>query len=103
MKKTILVIVGLFLVTSVASANPTQTMNFSSMSKIDTQFLFDGSAKTIILTNQGMKQTEGEFWNIAFYVAIFTVQYLNTLSYNKQIYSGYPYAKPRMRWFQFQW
>jgi hypothetical protein len=66
MKKLMLTIASLFLATSVASANP-QKMDFTSMNKADSQFLFDGSTKAIALSSQEMKQTEGEWIHFAIY------------------------------------
>jgi hypothetical protein len=63
MKKLILMIVNLFLATSIASANPTTKMDMLSMNKADSSFLFNGKANVIALSGTEMKQTEGEgFW-----------------------------------------
>ncbi|MEA3315299.1 MAG: hypothetical protein U9Q30_05535, partial [Campylobacterota bacterium] len=63
MKKLMLIIASLFLATSVASASPSQQMDFTSMNKADSQFLFNGSTKAIALSSQEMEATEGEwFW-----------------------------------------
>jgi len=98
MKKLMLMIASLFLATSVASANPTSKMDFVSMNKADSQFLFNGSAKAITLSSQEMKQTEGEFWPIFWGLVYYTVTYANAPSYNDGIYSGYPNARGRWRW-----
>jgi hypothetical protein len=60
MKKLVLMIVSLFLATSIASANPTAKMDMLSMSKADSSFLFNGKASVIALSGTEMKQTEGE-------------------------------------------
>ncbi len=59
MKKLSLIVAGLSLAASVASAN-----NFTSMNKTDSQFLFDGSTKAVALSGQEMKQTEGKMATI---------------------------------------
>jgi len=75
MKKLMLAIASLFLVTSVAVANPTSKMDMLSMSKADSSFLFNGKVNTIALSGQEMRQTEGEwFWfSPWFYTASFAI------------------------------
>lgn len=62
MKKLMFIIASLFLATSIVNANPSQQMDFTSMSKADSQFLFDGATKAIALSGQEMKETEGEWF-----------------------------------------
>lgn len=61
MKKILLVIASLFLAINVASASPTSKVDFTTMSKVDSEFLFDGNTNVIALSSQEMKETEGEF------------------------------------------
>jgi len=70
MKKLILIIASLFLATSIASASPSKQMDFASMNKADSQFLFDGSTNAIALSSQEMKQTEGEWIRIAIWAGM---------------------------------
>ena len=61
MKKIMLMIASIFMVSSVAFASPTQQMDFASMNKADSQFLFNGKANVITLNNVEMVKTEGEW------------------------------------------
>ena len=97
MKKIMLIISSLLLLSSVANADISQNISLETMNKADSQFLFDGSTNTIALSSQEMKQTEGEFWPIFWGITYFTVTYANTPSYGGQTYSGYPYARGRWK------
>ena len=57
MKKLMIMIVSLFVVSSIAFANPTNQID---MSKTDSQFLFNGNATTTTLNNSEMMTTEGK-------------------------------------------
>ena len=72
MKRLMFIVASLFLVTSIASASPSQQMDFTSMNKAESQFLFDGSTKAIVLSNQEMKDTEGEWLPLLFMAIRFT-------------------------------
>ena len=88
MKKLMFIIASLFLATSVASASPSQQMDFTSMNKADSQFLFDGSTKAIALSSLEMKQTDGEFWPIFWGMTIYYAGYANAPTMSSNIYSG---------------
>jgi len=59
MEKLMFIIASLFLATSIVSASPSKQMDFTSMNKANSQFLFDGSTNAIALSSQEMKQTDG--------------------------------------------
>ena len=65
MKKFLAIILSLFVVSSMAFAKPTNQLDFATLSKADSQFLFQDSAKVVTLDKAEMKQTEGEWvWNV---------------------------------------
>jgi len=68
MKKLMFIIASLFLATSIVSASPSKQMDFASINKTDSQFLFDDSTNAIALSSQEMKNTEGE-WVPLFWLA----------------------------------
>ena len=49
------------MVSSVAFAKPTETLDFATMSKTDSQFLFQDGAKVAVLDNTEMEETEGKW------------------------------------------
>ena len=68
MEKLMFIIASLFLATSIVSASPSKQMDFASINKTDSQFLFDDSTNAIALSSQEMKNTEGE-WVPLFWLA----------------------------------
>ncbi len=60
MKKLLAVFVSLFVVSSVAFAKPSVESDFATMSKADSQFLFQEGAKVASLDQAELKSTEGE-------------------------------------------
>ncbi|MDZ7817132.1 MAG: hypothetical protein U5K55_00360 [Aliarcobacter sp.] len=66
MKKILLVLSITFLFMSVANANQFADKSLLSVSKSDTEFLFDSSVNTISLNSKEMQNTKGEVWaNVA--------------------------------------
>ena len=63
MKKLLLIIASLFLVSTMASANSIQN-DFVNLNKSDSNFLFKADTKVISLNNMEMKNTKGQygFW-----------------------------------------
>ena len=98
MRKLLAVMLSLFVVSTLAFAKPTTQLEFATLSKADSQFLFKDSAKAVALDNAEMKETKGEFWPIFWGLTLYTTAYLNAPSYNDRIYSGYPFARGRWRW-----
>jgi len=69
MKKLMFIIASLFFATSIVSANPSKQVDFNTMNKTDSQFLFDGATKAIALSGQEMLETEGEWgWFIPIFL-----------------------------------
>jgi hypothetical protein len=66
MKRILLALSIAFLFTSVANANQFVDKSFLSVSKSDTEFLFDSSVNTISLNSEEMQKTKSEVWvNVA--------------------------------------
>ena len=65
MKKLLAVFLSLFVVSSVAFAKPSVESDFATMSKADSQFLFQEGAKVASLDQAEMKKTEGEWVSFA--------------------------------------
>ena len=103
MKKLLAIMLSLFVVSSMVFAKPTAQLDFATMNKADTQFLFQDGAKVATLGKAEMKETEGEFWPIFWGVVFYTTAYLNAPSYNDHLYSGHPYASGRWRWLNWGW
>ncbi len=101
MKKLLAVFVSLFVVSSVAFAKPSVESDFATMSKADSQFIFQDGAKVATLDQAEMKKTDGEFWPIFWGLTLYTVSYLNAPSYGDKIYSGHPYSN--RRWGRWTW
>ncbi len=70
MKRSMLIVASLLFAASVANANPSPNMDFTTMNKADSQFLFEGSASAIALNEQELEETEGQwlpvFWALSF-------------------------------------
>ncbi len=70
MKNILVVVLSLFVVSSVAFAKPSVELDMAAMSKADSQFLFQEGVKVVALGNDEMKSTEGEFgsyrWGVYF-------------------------------------
>ncbi len=65
MRKLLVIMLSLFVVSSVAFAKPTAQLDFATINKADTQFLFQDGAKVATLDKAEMKETEGKwFWNV---------------------------------------
>ena len=61
MRKLLVVMLSLFMVSTLAFAKPTTQLEFATLSKADSQFLFKDSAKAVALDNAEMKETKGEW------------------------------------------
>lgn len=92
MKKMISIMtVSLLLATTLATASPSDTMNLEILHKSDSHMLFGNNNQNIIILGQDeMQKTEGEFWHIVAYVAIWGLSYANTPTYENDIYTGRP-------------
>ena len=107
MKKLLAIMLSLFVVSSMAFAKPTAQLDFATMNKANTQFLFQNGAKVATLGKAEMKETEGKWLPLAIFVARITYSgwkayraYRQTRSIYrgyKALSSGYRYAKPS-RW-----
>ena len=65
MKKLLAMVLSLFVVSSVAFAKPASEVDFATMNKADSQFLFQSDARVVTLDNAEMAETEGEWaWNV---------------------------------------
>ena len=75
MRKLLAVMLSLFMVSTLAFAKPTTQLEFATMSKADSQFLFKDGAKVVALDKTEMKSTEGKwFWfSPWFYTASFGI------------------------------
>lgn len=63
MLKVSKIVLSLFVVSSVALANPTKDMNSLDISKNDKEFIFGkNDVNTLALNNSEMKDTDGKFW-----------------------------------------
>ncbi len=60
MKKLLAIMLSLFVVSSMAFAKPTAQLDFATMNKADTQFLFQDGAKVATLDKAEMKETNGK-------------------------------------------
>ena len=103
MKKTLsLMTVSLLTCTTIATASPSDTMNFSTLNQSDSHMLFGQNTHNVVTLNQDeMKNTEGEFWHIIAYVAIWGLSYANAPTHQNDIYHGPPIK--RRGWFRFSW
>lgn len=97
MKRLMLIVASLFLAANVASATPSNQMDFTSMNKADSQFLFDGSANAIALSGQEMKQTEGEWINIAIWAGYRGYQTYRSWGRVSRIWYPIAFSWARMR------
>ena len=61
MKKLLAVVLSLFVVSSMTFAKPIAKLDFATMSKADTQFLFKDGAKVATLDKAEMKKTNGKY------------------------------------------
>jgi hypothetical protein len=61
MKKLLAMVLSLVVVSSVAFAKPTSEVDFATMNKADSQFLFQSDAKVVTLDNAEMKKTNGKY------------------------------------------
>jgi len=94
--------VSLLTATTVATASPSDTMEFGTLNKSDSHMLFGQSNQNIIALGQDeMQKTEGEFWQIIAYVAIWGLSYANAPTTQNDIYRGRPIK--RRGWWRFSW
>jgi len=87
MKRILSIVLGLFVVSSVAFAKPVADSEFITMSKADSQFLFQEGAKVTTLDKSEMKETEGEgivgaWWGAAIYTGWVLGDYERTGSWH---------------------
>lgn len=83
MKKLSKVVVGLLLVSSCSFA--------STMSQNDKDMIFKNQNVNFeLLSNQEMKETEGEWWHIALALAYTTQYYANAPTIGGKIYANQP-------------
>ncbi len=61
MKKLLAIMLSLFMISSMAFAKPANELDFATMNKADSQFLFQDDAKVVTLDKSEMKKTNGKY------------------------------------------
>jgi len=83
MGKVSSIVLGLSIVSSTIFANPVNKLEFATMNKADSQFLFKDNANVVTLDKSEMKNTEGEgIWGAwagaAIYLSWYTGDYFGS-------------------------
>lgn len=88
--------------TTIATASPSDQMDLTTFNQSDSHMLFGQDTHNVVTLNQDeMKNTEGEFWHIVAYVAIWGLSYANAPTYSNDIYTGRPIK--RRGWYRSFW
>ena len=95
MKKLVFAILVFFALSNFTFA---KDVNFATISKADTQFLFkDKSVKIVALNENELKDTKGAWWPIFWGLTLYSVKYLNAPSINDKLYKGHPFARGKWK------
>jgi len=91
MKKTVSIMtLSLLTATTLASASPSNKINFVTLNKIDNQFLFKEQKTNLMLLNENeLKTTKGEWgWGFITSVVTYTITHRNHWSIRGALRSG---------------
>ena len=86
MKKILVVVVSLLAVSSVAFAKPSVESDIATISKADSQFLFQDGVKVVALGNDEMKSTQGEFGSYIWGVTLWGALHMLVPGYRSELW-----------------